>query len=178
MAGMEVRLARPGDEMAVARVHVRSWRAAYWDLLDRSMLARMRPESRAQRYTFATRSPQQPRTLVAEEDGEIVGFATVSPSHDPDVPGWGELNALYVDPDLWGAGVGRTLIAAARERLKVQGFQDAVLWVLEGNAKAERFYRRDGWIFDDLHRRERMWGMWVDELRYRRALDLPPGITS
>ena len=35
-----------------------------------------------------------------------------------------------------------------------------------------------GWLFDDLHRRERLWGFWVDEVRYRRTLDLPAGITS
>jgi GNAT superfamily N-acetyltransferase len=164
--------------MGVAQVHVRAWRSAYWDLLDRTMLIRMRPETRAKRYDFAAGYPWRPHTLVAEREGEILGFATTAPSQDPDVPGWGELNALYVDPDWQGAGVGRALIAAARERLKSLGFQDAVLWVLKGNVKAEAFYRRDGWLFDDLNRRERLWGFWVDEVRYRRALDLPRGITS
>ena len=128
--------------MGVAQVHVRSWRAAYWDLLDRSMLLRMEPETRARRYNFALRSPRRPQTLVAEQAGAVLGFATTAPSRDPDVPGWGELNALYVDPDWQGSGVGRALIAAAREHLKTQGFQDAVLWVLKGNSKAEAFYRR------------------------------------
>ncbi|HEY3814197.1 MAG TPA: GNAT family N-acetyltransferase [Caulobacteraceae bacterium] len=160
----------------MARVHVRSWRAAYWDLLDRSMLMRMDPETRARRYTFAEGARH--RTLVAEDAGVIVGFATTAASMDADVPGWGELSALYADPDHWGEGVGRLLIDAAREHLKAQGFQDAVLWVLEGNTRAERFYRRDGWLFDDLHRRERMWGFWVNTVRYRRTLDLPAGITS
>ena len=175
---MDVRLARPGDEMGVAEVHVRAWRRAYWDLLDRAMLLSMRPETRVHRYDFANRDRRRPQTLVAEQDGQILAFATCAPARDPDVPGWGELNALYVDPDWQGAGVGRVLIAQARDHLKTLGFQDAVLWVLKGNVKAEAFYRRDGWLFDDLNRRERLWGFWVDEIRYRRTLDLPAGITS
>jgi GNAT superfamily N-acetyltransferase len=174
---MDVRPARPGDEMGVARVHVRSWRSAYWDLLDRGMLLSMRPESRARRTNFAVRSLRRPQTLVAEEAGRIVGYATTAPSRDFDVPGWGEIQELYVDPDRWGSGVGKALMAGARDRLKGLGYQDAVLWVLEGNERAERFYERDGWIFDDLRKRERFWGARVNELRYRRILDLPPGIT-
>jgi GNAT superfamily N-acetyltransferase len=164
--------------MSVAGVHVRAWRDAYWDLLDRHMLMSMRVETRAQRYDFETRDPRRPQTLIAVDNGEVLGFATAAPSLDPDVPGWGELNALYVDPIWQGVGVGRALMAGAREHLKSLGFQDAVLWVLKGNAKAETFYKRDGWLFDDLHRRERLWGFWVDEVRYRRTLDLPAGITS
>jgi hypothetical protein len=40
-----------------------------------------------------------PRTIVAAEKGRIHGFATTAPSHELDLPGHGELCALYVHPD-------------------------------------------------------------------------------
>jgi hypothetical protein len=45
-----------------------------------------------------------------------------------------------------------------------------VLWVLVGNVRAERFYVADGWVSDDQQRRQEIWGVAVDETRYRRRL--------
>ena len=78
--------------------------------------------------------------------------------------------ARYVDPDWWGRGIGTVLASAARARLLALGFGTAVLWLLAGNVRAERFYRRDGWLPNGRHRTEAVWGVMVDEVRYRRAL--------
>lgn len=110
-----------------------------------------------------------PETLVAVDGDELIGFATVGDA--PGEPaGTGELMALYVDPPAWGSGIGRGLIAAARARLVERGMDTGVLWVLAGNARAERFYRSDGWSDDGGRRTVEVWGVVVDELRYRRAL--------
>jgi len=58
----------------------------------------------------------------------------------------------------------------ARQRLAAAGFTDASLWVLDGNARAERFYRLDGWTPDGARRPEELWGVVVDEIRCRTAL--------
>jgi hypothetical protein len=50
------------------------------------------------------------------------------------------------------------------------GFRNAVLWLLAGNARADRFYRIDGWAPDGPARTDSVWGVTVDEVRYRRAL--------
>jgi GNAT superfamily N-acetyltransferase len=168
---MILRLAEPSDTMAVARVHVRSWQAAYRGLLPDAYLAQLRPEDRAARYDFATTDPAQPRTLVIEVDSVIRGFATTMPSGDPDTANHGELCALYVDPDNWGCGYGLALVLEARRHLFECGFPAAVLWLLEGNVRGDRFYRADGWQPDGTRRTETMWGITVNDLRYRRALD-------
>jgi len=82
----------------------------------------------------------------------------------------GELLAIYVDPGYWGRGVGPLLMNEARGRLSAQGFAEAILWVLAGNERAERFYRADGWMPDGERREEEIWGATVDEVRYRRTL--------
>ena len=171
---MLLRPAVPEDAMGVARVHVRAWQAAYRTLLPDAYLDALRPEDRAGRYDFANGDPLLPKTLVALEDGVVCGFATTSPASEPGEPGTGELSALHVDPDRWGRGVGAALVTAARGRLLEQGFAGALLWVLVGNRRAERFYRLDGWLPDGASRTATVWGMTVDEVRYRRALAAPP----
>lgn len=168
---MLLRSAAPEDSLAVAQVHVRSWQVAYKGLLPDAYLDRLRPEDRAQRYDFAATDPSRPSTIVAVEAGVIVGFATLAPARDLDVRGDGELCALYVDPERWGQRIGRALIEQARARLYGRGFRRAVLWVLTGNDRAERFYRRDGWEPDGKSRTESAWGVRVDEIRFRRVLE-------
>jgi len=156
--------------MAVARVHVRSWQVAYRTLLPDDYLDQLRPEDRARTYDFASLDPLKPRTIVAAEQGTIQGFATTAPSRDPDLPDHGELCALYVDPDKWGHGIGMALVSAARKSLFALGFRNALLWVLVGNVRAERFYRIDGWAPDGRRRTDSVWGVTVNDVRYQRGL--------
>lgn len=170
---MLLRPAEPADAMAVAHVHVRSWQAAYRGLLPTGYLDQLHPEDRAEKYNFADPNPQKPWTIVAVEGGHICGFATTAPSRDPDLPDHGELCALYVDPECWARSIGVTLMEAARARLSYLGFRKAFLWVLAGNARAERFYRIDQWAPDGHRRRDSVWGVTVNEIRYQRTLEKP-----
>ncbi len=115
------------------------------------------------------------RTIVAAEEGLIHGFATTAPARDPDLTNHGELCALYVDPEQWGRGIGIALVfsASARARLFSLGFRNAVLWVLAGNVRAERFYQFDRWAPDGLSRTDSVWGVTVYEVRYQRGLEAP-----
>jgi GNAT superfamily N-acetyltransferase len=167
---VNIRLARQSDTFDIAGVHVRSWQVGYRGLLPEDYLAGLRPEDRASRYRFYDPDPTWPATLVAVESGCIVGFATIGPCADPDPERVGELMALYVDPPSWGTGTGRALMATARGVLAAQGCTQAVLWVLAGNNRAERFYRRDGWIHAGVRRQAEVWGIDMVELRYERAL--------
>ncbi|HET9341838.1 MAG TPA: GNAT family N-acetyltransferase [Candidatus Eremiobacteraceae bacterium] len=168
---MEIRAARPDDALGVAQVHVRSWQAAYKGLLPAEYLDSLRAEERAVRYDFAPADQMAPFTLVAVDGGLIRAFATVGASPDSPARETGELMALYVDPDDWRTGIGRVLIDRARGELRRRGFADAVLWVLDGNAHAEAFYEHDGWIRSGSRRRQRVWGIEVDEIAYTRRLD-------
>jgi GNAT superfamily N-acetyltransferase len=95
---------------------------------------------------------------VAERDHEIVGMASA---------GGGELRNLYVAPTAWGSGAASELMRAALDWLAESGVHEAVLWVGEGNARARRFYEREGWTADG-ETRESPLG--PPEVRYRRAL--------
>ncbi|HEX3566888.1 MAG TPA: GNAT family N-acetyltransferase [Acidimicrobiales bacterium] len=111
---MITRIAIPEDVASVAGVHVRSWQAAYRGLFSDEYLDGLRAEDRMARYTFGETGTGDLATIVAVDDGAVCGFATTGLAQDEDVPGTGEVYALYVDPGAWGRGVGRLLMVEAR----------------------------------------------------------------
>jgi GNAT superfamily N-acetyltransferase len=166
-----IRLAEAPDALAVARVHVRTWQVAYRGLIPDDYLDGLRPEDQAARYTFGDRADDRPIThLAVADDGGVLGFSTTGPSRDDDGDGFGELYALYVDPDRWKGGIGGALMGAARERLVSVGFSEAFLWVLAVNGRAQRFYAADGWRPDGVERLDVLRGAPVDEVRYVTSL--------
>lgn len=150
---------------------MRAWQAAYRSLLPAQYLDALRAEDRAARYDFASRDPIRPSTLVAVDGDSICGFATVARAVQRDAPNYGELCALYVSPEQWGGGIGVALVKAARSRLLLLGCRRAELWILLGNARAERFYQRDGWTCDGPQRTAAVWDAIVEGVRYSRDLD-------
>ena len=166
---IEVRPAVREDAYEVACVHIRSWQSAYRGLIAQEYLDSLEPETWAGRYTFGRMGIGLPSTLVAVNGSTICGLATTGLCRDVDLSNFGELVAIYVDPAYVRTGVGRLLIAAARERLRGLGVRQAALWVLDGNARARRFYERDGWRFDGTRRTRTYGNTSVEEVRYRRT---------
>jgi GNAT superfamily N-acetyltransferase len=169
-----VRHARVPDAPAIGWVRVRAWQAAYRGQMPDDYPDGLRPEERAASWARGLRrEPDRDAMLVAEDNGHLVGFALVGPAQDP--AGAGQLYAINVDPDHWGKGAGRALLAAARAELVRLGYTEAVLWVLPGNARARRFYELAGWADDAAQRTGEAWGVEFTEMRYRRRLPGLPG---
>jgi GNAT superfamily N-acetyltransferase len=158
-----IRPGTPEDAEAVARVHVETWRVAYEHVFPPAELERMAVERVDRRAEMHRRSPP----IVAEVDGEIVGFVSVGPSTDADTDG--ELYAIYVSPAHWGTGVGRALMEAAEGRLRELGYGEAVLWVLEDNPRARHFYEAAGWRADGTKRPIEIFSVTVPEVRYAKT---------
>ena len=71
------------------------------------------------------------QVIVAEVDGEIAGFAALVA---------GELDGLFVEPDLLGLGIGKALVDAATHEARRKGFTLSVI----ANPRARGFYERCG----------------------------------
>jgi GNAT superfamily N-acetyltransferase len=71
------------------------------------------------------------QVIVAEIGGEIVGFAAVV---------GGELDGLFVEPELWGWGVGTALVGRATHEARRRGLALKVI----ANPRARRFYEHCG----------------------------------
>jgi ribosomal protein S18 acetylase RimI-like enzyme len=169
-----VRQATAADADAIARVHVRTWQEAYAHVFPAEELASISLERRAEYWRTVV--AHSTTVLVAEVDGDVVGFASVGSSRDADSEGLGELFAIYVDPAHWDAGIGRELGVAADESLRKLGFDEATLWVLEDNPRARRFYEAGGWHLDGARRVGTHLGVETSEVRYRRDLSITAGV--
>jgi GNAT superfamily N-acetyltransferase len=159
-----VRDAGIDDVEAIARVQVRSWQEAYAHVFAAEHLAGLSVERRQEVAREALGSAV---ALVAEHDGEVLGFAFAGPSRDSE--GVAELYSIYVDPNAWGTGHGRELILEVERRLREQGFIGAELWVLEDNPLGRRFYEAAGWSSADTRPIE-IFATEVPEIRYRKRL--------
>ncbi|MGW2917476.1 N-acetyltransferase family protein [Streptomyces angustmyceticus] len=172
------------DIDAVSAVRVHGWQSAYRGLMPQAYLDAMSVPADAEqrRSWFGHRSPEV-SDLVAEQDGTVIGWASLGPAGDPDLapgpaelpasrPTAGELLALYVTPDLIGTGVGRTLLTAATAR--ANGYRTLYLWVVRDNTRARRFYERAGFAPDGAHQTYEVAGHHVPEVRYRRPLTPEP----
>ena len=144
---VSLRDATPADALDIATVHVESWRVGYRGLVPDDVLAGLSIDTREQWWRETLSEPGTRATLLAVEGAEVLGFAAVGTARDGD-PRVGELYAMYLRSTAWGRGVGRALHAAAVARLSSYGFARASLWMLAGNERALRFYRREGWAED------------------------------
>ena len=170
-----VRPAVPHDAAAIARLHIRSWQVGYRGQLPETLLDALdadleRRTARWQHFISEAKAHGQVQ-LVAEVDGRVVGFVTFGQSEDePRDPSVGEVYAIYVDPDEWDRGYGRALFTAAVRGLADAGFGAAMLWVLETNARARRFYESAGWLTDGAAKTDRRGDVKLREVRYRSVL--------
>jgi len=81
--------------------------------------------------------------LVAERDGQIVGFAAARPSDRG--PSVGEVSGFYAHPDAWGTGIAMALMSETCSIL-AKDYMDVVVWTLRDAAQARRFYEKVGFL--------------------------------
>ncbi len=166
---MEIRPATVTDAERVAFIHIRSWQAAYRGLIRQDYLDGL-DETFDRRVEWWTSQANGPGVfLVGETDaGELAGFASAGRAREDHE--LGELYAIYLLAEAWGSGLGAPLLEGATDRLRESGYDEAILWVLDSNGRARRFYEKHGWHSDGGAKIE-LWGdLALSEVRYRRAL--------
>ena len=137
---MEIRPLRETDDpLAVSRIYEESWKFAYRGIIPQAYLDSIPIGRWAAGWDQAGR-----QSLVLEEAGQLIGAACAGRSRWPGYPDYGEVVSLYLLPEHMGRGYGRALLEAAAEALAGRGYRDVLLWVLEENRRARRFYERAG----------------------------------
>lgn len=170
---MRVRPAGSADADAIATVQVHSWREAYRGQLPDDYLDSLSVDRQREAWKGILEATDLPRrgTLVLEDGDEIIGFAHISPSRDPDAtPRTGELTAIYLLPRAWRRGGGRLLLEMAVTNLRQAGFGTATLWVLASNTRARLFYESMGWSPDGATKTEDRGSFALVETRYALPL--------
>jgi ribosomal protein S18 acetylase RimI-like enzyme len=176
MRAMILRLATPDDADALASVHVRSWQAAYADILPHDYLAGL---SIGERSAWWRGQLVQATafTLVAERAHVVVAFVTCGPCRDEGAPpGRAEIYAFYADPTAWGSGVGKPLMEGALDALARAGYGEVTLWVMSENRRGRRFYERAGFsAVEGSATTFGLAGVTVEEVAYGRRVPLSGG---
>ncbi|MCP3098174.1 GNAT family N-acetyltransferase [Myxococcus sp. K15C18031901] len=133
LGGLYLRPARDSDRRALWRIHTEAvgtlCQGAYAPHELTTWVRLLRPEGYLQ--------PDKPRTvLVAERERRLVGFGQLDSRA-------GEVEALYVLPEVVGTGVGSQLLAA----LESVAWGGAIpLLSLDASLNAEAFYRHRGYV--------------------------------
>ncbi len=139
---IDIRPANRKDAAAIADVHYEAWLGAYSGIIPHGALRRMVARRDVKWWENAIRRGST--VLVAEFDGEVVGYATIGKSRARELSQQGEIYELYILPEFQGIGLGTRLFSAARKRLNARGLRGLVIWVLEDNANAVHFYESSG----------------------------------
>ena len=141
--GVVLRAPGPQDADGIAWVQIQGWRETYAHLLPGRFYDDTELAARRKRWEqWLTAEPVPPRLRVADEGGQLVGFAFAGPALDEDPARELQLFAIYVRPSHHGTGLGARLLEA------VIGDAPAQLWVAKDNPRAHAFYRKHGFSPD------------------------------
>ncbi|MEO8813086.1 MAG: GNAT family N-acetyltransferase [Caulobacteraceae bacterium] len=132
--------AGPGDDIALARVHVDAWRETYTGLLPRAYLDAMNPRLHARRWrTLLSRPRTGEVVLAAEGPAGLVGYC-----HGASTGREAEVFTLYLLRAAQNGGTGRRLLAATARVLAADGADRLRIRVLNRNGRARGFYEHLG----------------------------------
>jgi len=166
--GVEIRPYRDDDVPQIGAVHAASRHAAYDGLVAPEALARVTPETQAEAWRRRlTEAPCPWSMLVVEhaQDCRVAGFVLGSGSGPV-----AKLHAIHVLPELHGSGAGQLLHDRIVAQYRAWDCATAQLWVLDGNARAQAFYRRNGWAPDGGRDTNDIGGALVPIVRYQLAM--------
>jgi GNAT superfamily N-acetyltransferase len=127
----QLRPALAADTAAIAAVWHAGWADGHLGHVPDELVAHRTP------HHFGRLVPSRiaATTVAVGDDGAVIGFVTV---HDD------EIEQVYVHPDARGSGVAAALLDEGERRVATR-YRQSWLAVVAGNARARRFYERQGW---------------------------------
>ena len=132
-----IREMKQEDIHAVQSVAKIAWHDTYESIIPREIQDRFLDEAYSDekmKYRL-----ENTHLFVAEEEGEVIGFANFSPVR---LQNEAELGAIYLLPNQQGKGVGSALLQKGLTALK--GIRKLYIHVEAANEKGKRFYESKG----------------------------------
>lgn len=133
-----IRQANHGDIRSKALVHYQSWTETYTGIMPQEFL-----DSRTFEKCELSAVKHIETTLVAEDNGKVVGFACYKKDSRKTNPPSSEIVALYVIKEYQHKGIGTALINRCLELLE----GTVILYVLDNNENAINFYKSKNFKF-------------------------------
>ena len=154
-------LLKDDDIFEISNIYEKSWKYAYKGIVPQEYLNSISKGSWTNTITKAGLY-----TLVLIENEMIIGTASFCKSRWEKYEGYGEIVSIYFLPDYIGKGYGNLLLKKCIEELKTLGFMKLLLWVLEDNINARRFYEKNGFCCTNEYQNDNIGGKDLREVMY------------
>jgi L-amino acid N-acyltransferase len=161
---MEVRLATLDDAESIREIYNLevTTSTATFDLVPRSL--------EDQRAWLSERSGAR-AVLVAEDDGQVCGFGSLSPWRDRPAYATTVEDSVYVHRDRQGHGVGRLLLGELVSTATAHGFHACMARIVGGHEASIALHQRCGFEVVGTEREVgRKFGKWLDVVLMERLL--------
>lgn len=159
---MHIRYLLPEDNLyEISHVYEQSWKYAYKNIIPQDYLDNISAGSWTNNITKDGRN-----NLVLIENNSMIGTSSFCKSRWEKYSNYGEVVSIYFLPEYIGKGYGKKLLDKVMEELNHLGFEYVLLWVLEDNMQARKFYEKYGFIFSKEYRNDNIGGKELREVMY------------
>lgn len=165
MPDVLIRLARPSDAEAIRTIYNLevTTSTVTFDLVPRS------PDD--QRAWLERRSGAHAVLVAADDDGSVIGFASLSPYRDR--PGYATTveDSVYIERGHQGRGVGKALLGELLDVARSHGFHAVMARVVGGHDASINLHKSLGFEVVGVEREVgRKFGRWLDVVLLQRLL--------
>lgn len=159
---MEIRFIDQNDSLLeISSIYESSWKFAYQNIIPQEYLDSIPAGRWADRIT-----KNGTRSLVLLKDGRIIGTASICKSRWKQYPEYGEIVSIYFLPEYMGKGFGSCLLKRCIAELNKLGYNKILLWVLEENSRARKFYEKNGFVCSEEYINDTIGGKALREVLY------------
>lgn len=165
---INLRKMKPSDATGVANIQVECWRKAYAGIVPDKYLASLDVNAKAKTWENGLSvNPDVIRIVALEKNvpmGFVAGLENRALSFYPDIAS--EAWSIYVHPDQWKKGIGKTLLLAFIDEMKKLGHKTMIVWALEDNLPARAFYESMGGVLQNQKQTQTYGGKSLHEVAY------------
>ena len=164
VARMEIRLATVADAEAVRAIynHEVEHSTATFDLVPRTL---------AEQQAWIREREGALGVVVAEHEGRVVGFASLSPYRSKPAYNTTVEDSVYVDRDARGLGAGKALLEEIIAMASARGFHTIVAHISDPDGASVALHRSCGFTVVGIQKEVgRKFGKWLDVVLMQRMV--------
>jgi len=146
---INIRKVKIGDEKVLAYIQTESWKAAFHSILSKEDLNKYTNIDEAEDMYKMLLDNGIGHGYILSVDGTPHCIAYWNKSREEEMKDHAELICIHSLSGNWGKGYGSMMLEYILQEMKDAGFNKAMLWVFEENARARSFYEKYGFILTD-----------------------------
>ena len=143
-----IRKVKYEDIEQIVDINIKDWKKAYKGIIDDTILDNLNRNEKIEKWR---KHYNIGHVIVAVKNGNVLGYCRYDDNaiyENANIDS--EIIAIYVDYDMLGNGIGRKLIEYVLNDLKNKNKKKMVIWCLEKNENARKFYEKmGGKLLDD-----------------------------